>query len=174
MFTRWDSPLRYLLDRHPQTVGDPLLARRLAGVLELADRVRDLARDLADPARQHVAAAQLVERRAPDPVLGERQERLGPRLVVAFRRLGEAEHTGGHQVLARHPVRAAPRHLQRDPPSDLGVLGDELIAPLVSRFHDERLCDRQATIRSADSPGSLAALPRPIRRSRGSLDTRAG
>lgn len=54
------QPAPVVLDRHAQAVGDPLLARGLADVLQPADRVRDLARDLADAARQQVAAAQTL------------------------------------------------------------------------------------------------------------------
>ena len=102
------------LERHAERVGDPLVARRLAVFLELADRGRDLARELANAARHDVAAAQLVEDGAANPMLGEREERLLARVVVAVGGLDQAEHAGGDDVLARDPVGATPRHPERD------------------------------------------------------------
>ena len=44
------------LERHAELLRDPLIARGLTAVLELADRARNLARELADPARRRMAS----------------------------------------------------------------------------------------------------------------------
>ena len=49
-------------------------------------------------------------------------------IVVAVGGLDQADHAGGHEVLARDPVGAAARHPERDAASDVGVLADELVA----------------------------------------------
>src|SRR5262249_52443661 len=115
--------------RYAERVRDSLVGRRLAVLaLELLDRRADLAGHLAHAARHDVSATELVEDRAADPLLGERQERLVARLVVAIRRLGEPEQAGRDEILARDPVRAPARQPQRDPAGDLDVLGDQAIA----------------------------------------------
>ena len=119
------EPRAVVLDRHAERFCDPLIRRRLAVFFELANRRADLAGELANPARHDVAAAQLVEYGTADPVLREREKRLGARLVVAVGCFDEAEHAGGHDVFARNPVGAAPCHAQRDAPGGIGVISNE-------------------------------------------------
>jgi hypothetical protein len=115
--------------RHPQRLGDLLVGHLAAeAALEVGEHGADLASHLAAAAGHDVAAAQLVEHRAPDALLGEHQERLLALLVVALGGLGQAEHAGGDQIIRRDPRRAAARDPQRDPPRDLDVLDDQPVA----------------------------------------------
>jgi hypothetical protein len=117
------------LERDAEGGRDLLVGRAPAGrLLELLDLRADLARHLTRAPRHDVAAAELVEHRAADPLLGEREERLVAARVVALGGLGQAEHAGGDQILARDPVRAAPGHPHRDPAGDLDVRRDQAIA----------------------------------------------
>src|SRR5262245_47554839 len=169
-----------VVDRHAHRFRELRLTGGLAGGLERVDLRGDAARDLADAARQQITAAQLVEDRAADALLGERQERLCAAAVVALRGLGQAEQSGGDQVVALDPGGTPARHLEGDPPRDLRMVGDELVPPRVDPLHIEEWslrvrCQRGIPARSRkrllssqhsdgvggypDTPGSIA-IPR--------------
>ena len=120
--------LVHRLGRHVEHRRD-LVGRRRAPELvhQLLVRGLQAAGPGPDRAARPVAAAQLVEERAPDAGRGEAVERDAALGVVAAGGLGEAQHPGRHEVAAAHVARHPVGDLRDHVLDEREVLADEVV-----------------------------------------------